>query len=128
MKLIIAGSRFDWYDEPLRERWRKVLFDAADEFSLSYDVTKVFSGLANGCDRLGEEWAQQNCIGVKFFPAAWTAIGGGVRRQAGAERNAEMAKEADALVAVWDGISPGTKLMIEMATKRRLVVHVRMFE
>jgi hypothetical protein len=121
MKTIIAGSRFDWYDEALRARWRKVLYAAADEFYLAYGITKVFSGTASGCDRLGEEWAQKNCIGVKYFPAAWEN-----GRQAAA-RNAEMAKEADALIAVWDGVSPGTRLMIDMAHKRGLTVCLRIF-
>ena len=35
-------------------------------------------------------------------------------------RNEEMAKNADALVAFWDGQSHGTKHMIEMAKKYKL--------
>jgi hypothetical protein len=36
-----------------------------------------------------------------------------------------MAEYADALIAIWDGESRGTKNMIEEATKRGLRVHVK---
>jgi len=116
MKTIIAGSRFDWADADLRARWRAVVNAAADEFDLSYGITEVFSGVAEGTDHLGMDWASDHGIPIRRFPAQW-----GLGRQAGAVRNAEMAKAADALVAVWDGKSPGTNLMIRMARKGGLV-------
>jgi hypothetical protein len=36
-----------------------------------------------------------------------------------------MAEYADALIAIWDGESRGTKNMIEEATKRNLSVYVK---
>lgn len=39
-------------------------------------------------------------------------------------RNGEMAKYADALIAMWDGTSTGTKNMIDQATKHGLKVYV----
>ncbi len=84
------------------------------------EVTEVISGCANGVDKLGELWASVRGIPVKRFPADWQSNG----KAAGPIRNREMAKYAEALVAIWDGQSRGTKNMIEEATKRGLLVHV----
>ena len=66
-------------------------------------------------DRVGEDLAEQvlRCRCVRFEPD-WDRYG----RGAGFRRNTEMAEHADALVAVWDGASRGTKHMID--TMRRL--------
>jgi len=42
---------------------------------------------------------------------------------AGPARNTFMAQHAQALIALWDGSSPGTKNMIETATRRVLRIH-----
>ena len=39
-------------------------------------------------------------------------------------RNVEMAENANALIAFWDGKSKGTKHMINIATERNLPVRV----
>lgn len=59
-------------------------------------------------DKDGEYYAKCNKIPVKQFPADWDQFG----KAAGHIRNKQMAEYADALVAVWDGKSPGTKNMI----------------
>lgn len=82
--------------------------------------TVVISGRAAGADSWGEAWALWHGIPVDPSPAAWRAQG----RSAGALRNRKMARNADALVAVWDGVSTGTRDMIEVATLRGLRVFV----
>lgn len=82
------------------------------------------SGAARGADRLGERWATINSVPVKLFPAAWRAVEGEVDRRAGFLRNTRMAEYADALVAVWDGESPGTAHMIKTAEHYGLTVFV----
>src|SRR3954470_22491542 len=84
------------------------------------NIGEVVSGCARGVDSLGEQWARLSGIKVKQFPADWNAHG----RGAGFIRNIEMARYADALVAIWDGKSPGTKHMIETAVKLGLIVKV----
>jgi hypothetical protein len=69
---------------------------------------------------LGVRWAAAHNIPVKPFPAAWKSLG----RQAGYLRNEEMARYADALIAVWDGASNGTRHMIHRATALGLRVLV----
>jgi len=84
------------------------------------EVTEVVSGTARGVDQGGELWASVQGRPVKRFPADWDTYG----KSAGHRRNAEMAKYADALVAIWDGKSRGTANMISEARKRGLVVFI----
>lgn len=104
MKVVIAGSR------GIKDAAR--VSDAVAFAELP--VTEVVSGAARGVDALGEEWAAARGIPVRRFPANWRAHG----LRAGRMRNLEMAEYADALVAVWDGRSAGTKHMIEAMQAR----------
>ena len=110
MKVIIAGSR-SITDE-------KILFRALEQ--CGFDITEVVCGLARGADALGRCHAICSDLGLKEFPADWKKYG----RRAGYIRNEEMAQYADALLALWDGSSPGTKHMIEQAKKYKLKVFV----
>ena len=80
----------------------------------------VISGAARGVDRLGEQWAECCEILIERFPANWQQYG----KAAGHIRNAEMADHAEALIAIWDGKSPGTKGMIEIAVRKGLKVFI----
>ena len=110
MKVIIAGSREG--------------FEIADVFVAMRDsgfcVTEVVSGTARGVDRLGESWANANQVPIKRFPANWDEYG----KSAGYRRNVEMADYADALVALWDGKSKGTKHMIDLAGNKGMPVYI----
>lgn len=59
-----------------------------------------------------------------IFPADWDRYG----KAAGYLRNTEMAKNADALVAFWDGMSLGTRHMIETAKAHGLKVRVKRYD
>lgn len=87
--------------------------------AIDWEVTEVVSGGARGADTLGEKWASDRKIPIKRFPADWS-----IGKHAGHVRNAEMAEYGDALVALWNGISPGTRSMIKMAQLRGLKVFV----
>ena len=80
----------------------------------------VLCGTARGVDRLGKYWARQHGIPVDDHPAEWGKYG----KAAGSIRNGWMAENADALIAVWDGQSKGTKDMIHRAHARGLTVYV----
>jgi glycerophosphoryl diester phosphodiesterase len=71
-------------------------------------------------DTLGEQWAKGKMIPIKRFPADWRTYG----KQAGPRRNEDMARYADQLIAVWDGVSPGTRNMIWRARRYGLTVFV----
>lgn len=110
MRVIIAGSR-DITDISLVERAVK---------ESGFDITTVLSGAARGVDRLAIAWAVHNNIPCEEFPANWSTHG----KSAGFRRNAEMSEKADALIAVWDGISNGTGHMIGTAKSKGLKVFV----
>jgi hypothetical protein len=84
------------------------------------DITEVVSGCATGADTCGEIWAGMAGKQIKKFPADWERYG----KAAGAMRNLEMARYADALIAVWDGESKGTSHMIRVAKDKGLKVYV----
>lgn len=109
MKVIIAGSR-DITDYGLL----LAVIRAA-----RFRITEVVCGKARGVDTLGEELAKKNGIPIKYFPADWS-LGNG----AGHIRNRQMGDYADALIAVWDGKSRGTKGMIDYARSKGLKVYV----
>lgn len=59
-------------------------------------------------------------IPMRRFPAQWERYG----KSAGFRRNEAMAHVADALIAVWDGSSPGTRHRIATARQRGLRLFV----
>lgn len=119
MKTIIAGSRR--IASPAARRF----LDASIR-ALPWTITEVVSGRARGVDTMGESWAQAHDIPIKQFAPRWYPDGphGGVDLGAGLRRNEEMATYADALLAIWDGYSKGTKHMIRTAERHGLRVVV----
>lgn len=112
MRIIIAGSRsFDNY-----EKLESTMDDLVKDLS---EVT-ILSGCARGADQLGIEWAIKRGYNVERYPADWQKHG----KSAGILRNVEMADNANALVAFWDGESRGTLHMIGIAKRKGLHVHV----
>ncbi len=111
MNVIIAGSR-TFFDYPfLKMKCDKIIHDRK---------CTIFSGTANGADKLGEKYAKEKGFPVKKFPADWNKYG----KAAGYSRNLQMAVNAEYLIAFWDGQSKGTKNMIEIAQQANLVVRV----
>lgn len=120
MRVIIAGSRdimpavrqdvFSW-------RMKCVAYAVKES---GFRITTVLSGGARGIDAVGEAWAKEQDIEVERYPANWKKHG----RAAGILRNNKMANNADALIAIWDGFSAGTRHMIETASARGLKIKV----
>ena len=104
-KVIVAGSRLMFQYNIVE----KVL----DEVFKEHSDIEIVSGNAKGADSLGELYAAKKNIKLAKFPADWKAHG----KAAGAIRNREMAEYADSCIVFWDGISRGSKNMIETATK-----------
>lgn len=111
MKLIIAGSRDISDYEVVR---KAVLASFWKEHGKRIEVV---CGMARGVDMLGYEFAKRNGLVVHEFPADWQNHG----KAAGHVRNAEMGNFAKAhgggLLAIWDGLSTGTKGMVAYAKK-----------
>lgn len=112
-RVIIAGGRnFDDY-VILKRTMDKILANITEG-------VVVVCGMARGADTLGEQYAREKGYEVNYFPADWNKYG----KSAGYRRNEQMAQNADALVAFWDGQSRGTKHMIDLAYRYGLKVRV----
>jgi hypothetical protein len=109
MKTIIAGTRTINSYELVRVAIH----------SSKFKITEVVSGGCYGVDTIGEEWARENNIPVKVFPADWNKYG----KSAGPRRNEQMANYADALILIWDGDSRGSRSMLNLAYERNLAVY-----
>jgi len=110
MKTIIAGSRTITN--------MAILLKAIQQ--IDWTPTTIICGCAKGADKLGETWALQQNIPILYFPAKWELYG----KSAGIIRNKDMAMNAEALIALWDGISKGTASMIKLATLHNLKTHI----
>ena len=114
-RVIIAGTRsFNDY-ELLRTSCNNLL-----SVKQRTHTVVIISGTARGADQLGERYAHERGYDVQQFPANWERDG----KAAGFIRNRQMADVADALIAFWDGMSNGTKNMIDNARRKGLAVRV----
>lgn len=113
-KLIIAGSR-DFNDY-------KLLESEVHKFLSGKEIgeTEIVSGTARGADQLGEKLAKEYNLKLTKMPANWNEYG----KSAGYRRNAEMAKYSNGCIVFWDGVSRGTKHMIDLAEREKLELKV----
>lgn len=126
LRLIIAGGRdFDDYELLERECLAFIAqLSGVMYFPKKEDITCI-SGGAAGADYIGERFADYHRFNRKNFAADWE----GLKYAAGPIRNKEMATYATepefirqgnicGLIAFWDGDSPGTASMIDIAKKQ----------
>lgn len=113
MRVIVAGSRH--------------IMDAALVAStiqlsgIAPEITTLLSGTAAGVDTLAESLALETKTTVKRFVPEWEKLG----KRAGPERQRQMLQEADACIIIWDGQSPGTKNLINMATTQMKPMYIK---
>lgn len=144
MRIIIAGGR-DFKDyQLLKSKCGEIIDNLFNEglidvFGDMLDI-EIVSGGATGADQLGERFAKEIKFEVRVFPANWYDLkaetlyvkfdknGKEYNALAGKVRNEEMAKYAKedngALILAWDGKSPGSKNMMEIAKKYKLKVFI----
>lgn len=114
MKVVIAGGR-DIVDAAF-------VFRTIEDFDL--DITEVVCGCADGVDSIGEQWALDQGIPVKHFPANWKDHG----KAAGPIRNAQMAHYGDALILIWDGQSKGSAGMKRVMESLSKPIHETIYK
>ena len=102
-KVIIAGSRGITEYKDVEKAY----------VTSGLSIIEVVSGAARGVDTLGELLAEKLEIPVSRFIPDWDGLG----KRAGMLRNFDMGNYATALIAIWDGKSPGTKGMIDYMVK-----------
>jgi len=111
MRVIIAGSRTVLDMQPI--------VDAV--LASGFPITTIISGGADGVDTLAIEYAKARGLELEVFPAEWKRFG----YNAGFMRNTLMAGKADALIAVWDGKSKGTRHMIKEMDALGKPLHIK---
>ena len=111
-RVIVAGSR-KWVNHEFVEAYLKV-------YLAQFAEVTIITGMAMGPDRFAYEYALKHDIPYEEYPAAWDNHG----KSAGSIRNTSMALAGTHLIVFWDGVSKGTKNMIDIATKRGLDVTV----
>jgi len=96
-KLAVVGSRdFDDFD---------FFVKIMDRLRLVKEIDAIISGGARGVDAMAEHYAEVNDIPTIIHPAEWDKYGKG----AGFIRNKLIWDDADMGLAIWDGVSKGTK-------------------
>ena len=95
MKVAIVGSRG--------------LQIAGLEQYLPKGVTEIISGGAKGIDTCAKKYALSNHIKLTEFLPEYEKYG----KYAPLKRNIAIIERADLVLAFWDGVSPGTKYVID---------------
>lgn len=81
-----------------------------------WPISEILSGGARGADMVGEAWARIHGYPVTRYVPAWDNQG----KKAGFMRNAKMVEDADAIIALWNGISKGTMHTVALAQAKEI--------
>lgn len=114
MRILVCGSR-NWKNVRLIE-------DSLSEIQPDDEPVTIIDGTARGVDSIANSIAVQKGYYTERYPAQWDKFG----KAAGMIRNRQMLIEGkpDLVLAFWDGISRGTKNMIELAETARVPVKI----
>lgn len=105
MKLAVIGSR-TFEDYSLLTRSVGMICDEKSN-------AEIISGGARGADSLGARYAKENGFKLTEFLPDWNKHG----KAAGFIRNEEIVKNADFVLAFWDGLSRGTGNSLSIAKR-----------
>lgn len=119
MKVLVAGGR----DFTNAEAIIHFINDLMAEGKLPEDTPlELVCGMAQGADITAYHVFKNNGLTIHEFPADWKDMSepcirkvnkyGAYNALAGMKRNTEMSEVAEVLIAFWDGVSKGTKDMI----------------
>ena len=97
MKILIAGSRHLEIDPQDIGSFMYI-------FGFSEKESMIIHGNSGQVDDSADIYADMNSLEKRAYPANWKEYG----KKAGPIRNKEMAKDADILLLIWDGISHGS--------------------
>jgi hypothetical protein len=91
---------------------------------LPEETTEIVSGGARGVDTSARFYAQKKGLKLKEFLPDYNTYG----KIAPLMRNLEIIDYADEVYAFWDGVSRGTKYVIENCRRKKKKVHVFMLK
>ena len=112
VKLAIVGSR-TFKDYNILEKHILDLYKIED-------IELIISGGAIGADTLGDEFAKKYNILMKPYLPDWKKYG----NRAGMIRNEHIIRNADKVIAFFDGRSPGTSNSISIAQKLNIPLEI----
>lgn len=112
MNIIVVGSRS--YSTP--ELFKQALTNSG------FQMTGLVSSGNLGLDRHVEKYAEEHKIPIYRFSLNKKKFG----RAADLYRNMEMVSYADAVIAIWNGKSVNTRLMLEQAYRAKLKIYVEL--
>jgi len=115
MILAVAGSRSIASEG--------IVFSTLDSFrDKRGNITKVITGGAQGVDKLAEEWCELNKIPCKVIRPISPPINNyGLMCLC---RDVEILTLSDEVLVLWDGISTGSKFVIDYCKAREKQVYV----
>jgi hypothetical protein len=115
VRIIVAGSRF------FNDKWKfhNTLLDYIKRFS-PHEFVFISGKAPSGADDLIIQWCEKFKYPYTTYKAYWDKFG----KSAGYKRNAEMAGVATHLLAYYNGTSPGTKHMVDLAEEKSLSVTI----
>lgn len=130
MRLAIVGSRN--YTNKNR------VYHEINECRKFHEITEIVSGGAAGADTFGVDYAKEHRIKYTVHDAKWDDLsepcvikvnskGKKYNALAGFNRNTDIVDGCDAMIAFWDGRSPGTLDSIEKARNAKKKLRVVRF-
>ncbi len=88
------------------------------------EATEIITGGAYGIDALAERYANSHGIPVRVFRPDYDVLG----KLAPLARNDQIVDAADMVVAVWDGVSTGTRYTISRAQRLNKPIKIYVIE
>jgi hypothetical protein len=120
-RLAIVGSRSFADYALLRDEVTALCWN---HFGTEDEPREIISGGAAGADTIAERYAKERGWPFRVFPADWQKWG----KAAGIIRNRDIVRNADQVIAFWDGKSRGTAHTIETAKREGVPCTVVMVE
>lgn len=106
MKVAVIGSR-------------NLVVENLEEY-LPPDVSEIVSGGARGIDTCAKEYANKNNLKLTVFLPDYKKYG----KSAPLRRNLEIIEYSDEVFAFWDGVSHGTKFVIDNCKKQSKKIRI----
>lgn len=119
MNVAIVGSRSVTKYETVKAAIMKAPW--INDVPLSSFKGNIVSGGADGVDSMAERFAESHDIETEIYEPQWDDWGNGHPAIA---RNATIVENSDAVIAVWDGNSNGTRDTIDKALDSGTPIYV----
>ncbi len=87
---------------------------------LPLNTTEIVSGGAKGVDSCAADYAKKNDLSLKVFLPEYKKYG----KSAPLKRNIEIIDYSDIVIAFWNGVSKGTKFVIDKCNEKGKEIRV----